>query len=167
LKRASDAGIYVAASIIYPSPGDNEQSFNDTLKLLTESRVNSAPVQFAGVYPGTTWAHEAEKYGFGLDMNTYTRQMAHYKIKNLFPPEFWEPMPLQISGKCFYEYIAETGRMISALETRGILTDVTDEQALLAKCAGMRPREFRELNKRIFYVGAWREMQKIIERVNQ
>jgi radical SAM superfamily enzyme YgiQ (UPF0313 family) len=167
LRRASDAGIYTVASIIYPSPGDNEQSLRDTVELLTKAHVQSAPVQFAGVYPGTTWERKADEYGFTLDTRTYARSIMNYKIKNLFPPQFWDPMPVQISGKNFHEYISETGKMIYALESNGILTDVTDEQALLAHSVGMTPRDFRTANQRIFYTGAWREMQDQIQKVNQ
>jgi len=166
LKRASDAGIYVVASIIYPSPGDNDETMQETVDLLTRAGVKSAPVQFAGVYPGTTWARSYKEYGFDLDPETYARNVIDYKIKNIFPPQFWSPLPVKIDGKSFFEYIGDTGKMIYALESRGILSDVTDEQSLLAKRAGMTPREFRDESQRIFYTGNANRMQEIVEKVN-
>jgi radical SAM superfamily enzyme YgiQ (UPF0313 family) len=166
LKRAHEAGIYTVASLIYPSPGDDEQTLNDTVNMLVRSNVSSAPVQFAGVYPGTKWARNYKEYGFDLDPDDYPRQVIDYKIKNIFPPQFWEPVQVRIDGKSFFEYVGETGKMIYALESRGILTDITDEQALLAKRAGISPRELRDLSQRIFYTGDWKRMQDIIEKVN-
>lgn len=167
LIKASDAGIYTVASLIYPSPGDNEGSMMETINLLIKTRVKSAPVQFAGVYPKTGWAKEYRKYGFELDPNTYPREVIDYKIKNLFPPNFWKPLPVKIDGKGFFQYIQETGKMIYLLEKNGILTDITDEQALLAKHAGLSPREFRDEAIRIFYVGDWKRMKEIIYKVNE
>jgi len=55
----------------------------------------------------------------------------------------------------------------SLLEVNGILADITDEQALLAKHIGISAREFRDESKRIFYVGDWECMQSMVKKVNE
>ena len=166
LKKASDSGIYTVASIIYPSPGDTNETMEETVNLLKRTGIRAAPVQFAGVYPKTTWARYPEKYGFELNTKTYADEIIDYKIKNIFPPKFWNPLPVKISGKSFSEYIQETGKMIFALEEEGILTDITDEQALLAKYSGMSPLDFRNTCREIFYTGNAEKMHDIVDRVN-
>jgi len=166
LKRSHDAGIYTVASIIYPAPGDNLDTMQQTLDLLQISGVDSAPVQFAGVYPSTTWANEFKKYGFDLNPEEYAHQVKDYKIKNIFPPQFWEPISVKIDGKSFSEYLDDTITMVLELESRGILSDVTDEQALLAKHAGLTPQQFRDDCTKALYTADSNSIKNLIAVVN-
>jgi len=167
LKRSSSAGIYTVASIIYPAPGDTDETMADTVNLLDRCCVQSAPVQFAGVYPNSTWYREYKKFGFDLDPVSYPKTVISYKIKTLFPPQFWDPLPVKIDNKEFLQYAAETGEIVRMLEERGILTDVTDETALLAKHAGLTDRELRDQSAKAFYCGDWKQMRRLVKEVNR
>ncbi len=66
IKLAKEAGIFVAGSLIYPTPLDDEKTREETLKLLEEVKPHSAPVQFPLITPGTEWGENPQKFGFKL-----------------------------------------------------------------------------------------------------
>jgi len=75
-------------------------------------------------------------------------------------------LPVKIDGKQFHEYVFETGKMIHMLEAKGIVTDVTDEQVMLAKYSGESVKDFRDECARAFYTGNWETIRKKIIKVN-
>ena len=97
-----------------------------------------------------------------------SRSSSIYKIKLLFPPTLWEPLPYTINGKPFVQFAAETFKLISALEKNGILTAISDDQALMAKHAGYQGREteFRELARRWFMAGDVESIAAMVQTIN-
>ena len=168
LKASKAAGIYTVASIIYPAPFEDEETTKETLNLLLEAKPHSAPVQFAAVYPQTKWAKSPENYGFKFTSENWQEKLLTYKIKLLFPPTFYEPMPYTIDGKPFHQFAFETFKLISALEKNGILTAISDDQALMAKYAGFEGREtqFRELARQWFLSGDAEQIGSIVKTIN-
>ena len=141
---AQNAGIVVVVSMIVPMPFETEETMAESVRVLEEIRPDSVPVQFPGLLPGTPWFERAEEYGFEVDRLQYLRENLDYKIKLLFPPAFWAPLPYRLNGMDFHQFTALTARFAAQLEQRGILTGVPDDNVLMAHRANMGLRQFRD-----------------------
>ncbi|MFA4843124.1 MAG: radical SAM protein [Candidatus Omnitrophota bacterium] len=171
MRASIEAGIFTVGSIIYPSPGETEESRKNTLKLLKDiykdPSKGSVPVQFSGLYPRTDWYREPERYGFKLkDPSSYLEHMINYKIKLLFPPQYWDPLPYTIDGKSYDEFSKETMEMIGELENIGITTSVSDEVALIGILAGFSPNEYGSRARANFYCGDYKAIEEEVKVIN-
>ena len=167
VRRAQEAGVFVVTSMIVPLPFDTEETIRESLEMLLEIRPDSVPVQFPGVLPGTPWWNDAEDFGFEFDEDEMTRQGLDYKIKLLFPPTMWKEPPYTLHGRSFGEFTQETMKFTAALEEAGILTSFPDDNALIAKCAGMRPRQFRDATRLWCTIGDAKAMGEMVARANR
>ncbi len=164
---AKEAGLFTAGSIIFPAPGETKATQQQTLNLLSEARPDSAPVQFPLITPGTEWFSKPEIFGFQFNKNIFHQKAMNYKIKIMFPPRFWKPFPYKVNGKRFKKYAQELEEFMEKVEELGITTTISDEMALLAKYAGVTPREFRDLNRLHFLTGNYEGVKKLVEEINK
>jgi radical SAM superfamily enzyme YgiQ (UPF0313 family) len=163
---AQAAGIFVVASVIVPLPFDTEQTIRESLEFVLRARPDSVPVQFPGLIPGTPWWREADRYGFEFDADEYARVAPGYKIKLLFPPAYWDPAPYTLGGMSFAEFTALTAEFAAELERNGVLTGLPDDNALIARCAGMTPREFRDRGRLWCTIGDAEAMGEMVAQAN-
>ena len=151
-----DANIRAIVSVIYPGPFEDARSRNETLLFLLRARPDSVPVTIPGLIPGTTWETEPERFGFEKSNRADLWEYAlTYKIKLLFPPSLWKPLPYRLNGKKSRRLFRECGDFIADLEKHGLLTDVAHEMALMA-CAlgqGNDLRGFRDRCRAWFFSG--------------
>ena len=91
---AHDAGLSPVASFMFPTPGETEESRQETLALMQDLRpyLAGALVQPSGVYPGTPWHIEAAKFGIRLD-DDYVNRAVSYPIDPMKPIRFWPEFP--------------------------------------------------------------------------
>ncbi|MGC9318494.1 MAG: B12-binding domain-containing radical SAM protein [Armatimonadota bacterium] len=167
VRQAQDAGIFVVTSMIVPLPFDTEETIQQSLELLLDLRPDSVPVQFPGILPGTPWWINAEQYGLEFDPVELAEVELDYKIKLLFPPSMWEPVPYRVNGMDFRQFTRLTTQFSMALEEAGILTAVPDDNALIAHCAGMAPRRFRDLARLWCAVGDAEAMGEMVATANR
>ena len=167
LNASSKAGIYTVGSLIYPLPGETPETTEETLRFLEETKPDSVPVQFAGLYPETPWFSDPAKYGFQVDRDRYARRVMDYKIKLLFSPVMWKDPGYKIDGKKFKKFSRETMRMIKDIEEIGILTGISDDQFLMAAFSGITPEEFRDKNREYFFTGDHEKIGEMIEKINR
>jgi radical SAM superfamily enzyme YgiQ (UPF0313 family) len=167
LDASKEAGIFTIASVIYPLPGESASTREETLRFLCDTVPDSVPVQFPGLYPGTPWFADPEKYGFLVNMQKYPERVMDYKIKLLFPPSLWKDPGYRIDGEKFREFSRETMEMIMDIEKIGILTGVSDDQFLMAQLAGMTPKEFRDKNRECFLAGDYEKIAEMVEGINR
>jgi len=167
VQQAQQAGLFVVTSMIVPLPFDTEQTIKESLDFIIDLRPDSVPVQFPGLLPGTPWLQHPEKYNFEVDTEELLLAGLDYKIKLLFPPQFWEPPPYKVNGMTFPEFTALTMKFAEDLEKSGILTAVPDDMALIAKCAGMTAREFRDQARLWCLTGDVAGMAKMTEEANR
>jgi len=168
LKRTKEAGIYTIGSVIYPCPSEDEASRKETLELLLDARPDSAPVQFPGLVPGSQWGAEPERFGFKLTMS-HRRAMMYgltYKIKLIYPPKFWKPLPYLLDGRTSRQMMAETGKFAKELRAAGISTNIAHDMVLMADKMGLSPDEFHKLAMRLFYTGDQDGIREMVEKIN-
>ena len=149
VQAAKEAGIAVVCSMIVPMPFETRATFEESVRLLVELRPDAVPVQFPGLLPGSRWFAEPEQFGFEVDIEAYRRENLGYKLKLLFPPQYWKPLPYKLvdgEGQLldFAGMTRLTGEFIGTLEAQGLLTGVPDDNLLMAHLAGMPPRVFRD-----------------------
>jgi radical SAM superfamily enzyme YgiQ (UPF0313 family) len=167
VEQAQQAGIFVVASMIVPLPFDTEETLAESMQLLRDLRPDAVPVQFPGLLPGTPWWNDPEQYGFEFDEAELTEVGLDYKIKLLFPPSMWEPLPYEVGGMPFEEFTRLTMQFAGQLEEAGILTSFPDDNALIAKCAGMQPRQFRDASRLWCTIGDAEAMGEMVARANE
>jgi len=167
VNEAKNAGIFIVGSVILPAPGDNDQTMNETFNLLMDVRPDSVFIQFPGVYPRTPWAMNPERYGFELDAENYCRQVMTYKIKTLFPPSFWAPLPYRLNGMRFRKFARVTEEFACRLERSGLVTQLTDDIALVGSTLGFNPKEFKKITAKAMWTGDWEKMAEIVANFNE
>ena len=167
VKAAQAAGIFAATSMIVPMPFDTEQTLAESREFITRLRPDAVPLQFPGVFPGTPWIQRPEDYQIEFDNpDTYLSESLDYKIKLLFPPQFWQPLPYTINGMRFAEFTAVTMRFAAELEGAGILTNFSHTLAAIARSADMEPRMLRDAAQLWFVTGDAEAMGGMVARAN-
>ncbi len=166
VQAAQQAGLFVAASMIVPLPFDTQQTIQQSLEFISDIRPDSVPVQFPGLLPGTPWMEEPHRYNFEVDKERALRIGLDYKIKLLFPPQFWDPLPYKVNGMSFAEFTAVTMKFAAKLEEAGLLTNVPDDMALIARCGGMTPRQLRDRARLWCMTGDATAMAQMVTQAN-
>lgn len=167
VRRAQGAGIFIVVSMIVPLPFDTEETIQRSLDVVLKLRPDSVPVQFPGLVPGTPWWTDPDRFGFTFDAEEMTRAGLDYKIKLLFPPSMWEEPPYSLDGRPFREFSQDTMKFASALEQAGILTAVPDDNVLIAECAEMGVREFRDASRVWCTIGDAEAVGQMVARANR
>jgi len=162
---AKEAGVYTIASFIFPTPGETDDTRNETLRFIQETRPDSVPVTPPGVLPNTNWANNPKKFGISLDED-YLQGMMNLKIKLLFPAILWPPFPYTINRQTSPEFAARSAKFSQEIEKMGILTFISDELKLLAKYSGLSAAEYRDKTKECLVKGDYSAMRNIVSRTN-
>lgn len=145
MAAAKAAGIFAAASMIVPLPFDTEETLAESLRFVTELQPDSVPLQFPGLMPGSRWIADPAKFGIEVgDAEQFLLDALDYKLKLLFPPQFWDPLPYKINGMDFREFTGVTIGFAGQLEQAGILINFSHTLAAIAKSAGMPARQLRD-----------------------
>ncbi|MEI6562913.1 MAG: radical SAM protein [bacterium] len=167
LQRSTQAGLFTVGSLIYPAPGDNAESAEETLALLRASRLNSILIQAPVIIPRTDWFEHPETYGITFrNKENYLDVGMNWKVKLQLPPRFWDPLPVQIGGRSYPKVLAETGRMARRIAELGIPTSITDEAYLMSIQAGMEPLRFRDESLRAFFSGNTLAIGDLVSSIN-
>lgn len=174
LKSSISAGLYTIGSVIYPSPGETPRSRQNTLRLLLEvfqpnPDCSSVQVYFPGLFPAFFWGKNPERFGFRLaSPESYCLDMANYKFKRLFPPQFWSPLPYTVDGKAHSVFAAETEEMVRELEHNGVTTNFPDELALMSHIYDplSTVRQFRDMVRQAMYTSDWETVSNLAVVIN-
>jgi len=168
LKNCKEAGIFTVASFIYPAPFENEETRRETLQFLEKVKPDSALVQFPGIYPGTVWFKYPERFNFEIEKESYPLKVMNYKIKALFPPRMWQPLPYKVNGMSFKEFAYETEKFQKDINKLGINTSISNEDYLFYKYSGFKSiDEFLKFNRVYFYSGNSEKLKEEIEKINK
>lgn len=167
LKACRKAGIFTVTSLMFPNPGETEESRKETLRFLEEVRPDGVPVLFPLLLPGSKWWDAPENYGLKVpDREAHLFNLVDYKARLVFPPRFWPEMLYSIDNKPFTRFVAETEEFAREIEAMGLSTFISDEMALIALRSGLEPREFGNYCKWYSVTGDADEMQKLLGNIN-
>jgi anaerobic magnesium-protoporphyrin IX monomethyl ester cyclase len=166
-RYAKEAGINRVGSLIVPVPGDTPETIKQTLDFMIGLNPDSVFISFPGLFPGIPWVNQSEKYGFKIDIPDYDLFVLDYKIKSLFPPQLWEPLPYSIEGKSFQQFASITADAEKTLEKAGLRTRLTDEMFAFARLIGVSIDDFKPLIQEVIYTGDWERMQDMLMKFNR
>ena len=166
-RRANAAGIFTVGSLIYPAPGEDAASRQETLDLIAAAHPGSVALQPPVVAPRTDWFDHAADYGIAFrDRDAYVQALMRWKAKLLLPTALWRPLAVTVDGKPYKRVLKETaefGRQLSAL---GVLTSVSDDAYLMSVRAGTEIRAFRDDTLRAFFTGDVDAISQVVVRIN-
>ena len=97
----------------------------------------------------------------------YCWQVMTYKIKTLFPPSFWAPLPYRLNGMRFKKLARVTEEFACRLEKSGLVTQLTDDIALVGSTLGFEPTEFKKIAAKAMWTGDWEKMAGIVANFNE
>ncbi|MCK6575315.1 B12-binding domain-containing radical SAM protein [Myxococcota bacterium] len=171
LTACMDAGLFTVASFIYPAPGENEESTEETLDFIRRvfgGRDHySLPVAFAGLFPQTPWFNDREKYGFGIgDVDAYMQEVMDYRIKALMPFALWPEATYTLDGRRQRDLARQSGRFLATLREEGFITMLLDDTAIVAELAGIPLREALDRLVRVFLTGDVETVRALARTVN-
>jgi radical SAM superfamily enzyme YgiQ (UPF0313 family) len=173
LRRAMNAGLFIAASFIEPTPFGTEKTESETrdfvLDLFAGSRRATVNVCFPALIPRTLWWRERDRFGFTLDVDEdeYRRIILRYKIRHLVPSSLWAPLPYRLDGLEHHELTRRTTAFQAWLRRSQIVVNSPDHDALICEALGLELEGFVEEIQRCFFVGDARTLQEIVDQTNQ
>jgi len=167
LRSSKAAGIFTVGSIIFPAPGEDAASEEETISLLREAKPDSLMLQAPIVAPRTDWFNSPEKYGIRFrSKEEYLNVAMTWKIRIQLPPKFWSPMPIWIDGRPYRRTLSKTGGFARRLVELGIPTSITDETYLMSMRAGLPAVFFRDATLAAFFAGDAGSLQALVRKVN-
>ena len=169
IEATKEAGMRAITSVIYPAPFEDDESRAKTMDFLKRVRPDSVPITIPGMIPGTPWQKHPEKYGFEMaDRDDLWEYALTYKIKLLFPPSMWKPLPYSLNGKSSKQMFKECQDFGNDLEDAGILTHVPHEMVLMADALDQADdlKGFRDRSRVQFLSGDTETVAQTVRKIN-
>ena len=173
---AADEGITcrVGLAMIYPCPVIPGVSLEDiyqaNLSLIQETLPDAVIVNPPGIFPGTAWFDDAEKFGFAIGQDFVTKLM-NYEYSIYKPVELWPKLDIALNGQDVPTLLKEAGRLRRAVEDLGIPMGVSDELLMMIDAIGMSSKhdllEFRKQSLIDIMSGSSQYISGIAARINE
>ncbi len=170
IKEARKHGLFVVTSYVYPTPGETERTRKDTFDFIMRSGANVATFCPPIVTPRSAWGDKPGNFGIKLD-DDYFDQLMSFTPDLFYPPTEWKPLGYEINGKKFHEIAVESDNFARYVEEEGmkkcgIITQVMEDAALMARHCGMGFGEFRDSVRDYLTVGDKDLMGALLKRIN-
>lgn len=166
LGASMDAGIFTCGSVIFPTPGETaetEAETRDLLQRLFIGRDNGAvPVIPPLPQPGSRWWDTPEAHGFTLDRSALLAALMRRRVRKLLPPDLYEALPYSLDGQSQARLANRAASLAAWLRRQGILTNLGDDGALMARAAGLSPWAFQQQDHEAFLRGDADRVQGLI-----
>jgi radical SAM superfamily enzyme YgiQ (UPF0313 family) len=165
--RANQAGLFTVGSFIFPAPGEDAASEQETLSLITQVPFGGAIIQPTVVVPRTGWFISPEQYGISIrDREAYLQQALRWKAKLLLPTRFWQDLPITINGRHYKKILKQTAGFIRQVNALGVNTAISDDTYLMSVRAGKKVAEFKDDALQAFFTGDGVAIQTMAETIN-
>lgn len=158
-------GLLAVTSFVYPGPGDTEETKEETFRFITETRPDTVNVCTPVVTPRSAWGDDPGRFGIELSRD-YFDELMYFTPALFYPPTMWKTLSYRINGKDFFGIAGESDGFAASLEKEGILTQVMDDAALMAKHCSMDFREFRGKVRQYLSEGDKASMEAVIKAIN-
>lgn len=173
LRATRDAGLFTAASFIFPAPFETAETESETKELMRElcsgHPATSVLISPPGLMPRTDWWRERERFGFELavDEATYRKHLLRYKIRHILPASLWEPLPYRLGGSWSRELALEAARLQAWARSLGLCVNLSDHDAQVGAATGLSARELQREAQAVLFAGAADRLQSLVDRANE
>jgi len=168
LNDARGGGIKVLASLIYPNHTESEQTRQETLQLMENTRPYGVSTLFPGLFPGSRWWANPGRYGFEVeDPEVYRRSLLHFKVRLFLPIEIWDSLEIELDGKGSVQLVNECLDFSAAVRGLGIQTAMPDEVLLFAHMLDQDPQALRDQVIQSFLQGDVEYIEHTMSQINR
>lgn len=170
LRLAKKAGLYVAASFIYPAPFDNRETFEESLAFIKNLTFDAVTGTWGLVIPGTDWANHPEKYCIEpllSDKKEWVKKIFRWKVAAAYPPALQLPLPYKLNGLTSRECALEHECFFNRIKQMGFLTTIGSAEALAAKRMGIEPKTMQDIVLKALFVGDTETLQQLVIKHNR
>ena len=114
---------------------DQEQVFKDNVEFVKSISPTSVVISPLAAFYGADVFEKKEEYGITVD-ESYNIVMPLFEYTAYLPKQFWKKIYYSIENLSFDQIVNEITRFTKKCISEGILTDIADEQVILARVAG-------------------------------
>ncbi len=173
-RAAMQAGIFVALSVISPSPSETPATREATFSLLARAfeseRHGSIFISPAFLSPQTQWFNRMEHYGFafadGFDAERYLELLLHFDNNFLLPKSAAQDLPYSLDGKPWSVLLTEAEAFSQRVAGLGVPTNIDDAAYMLSLMGNMAPDDFKQMSLAGLVRGGRAELRGMIGRLN-
>ncbi|MFP4499696.1 MAG: B12-binding domain-containing radical SAM protein [Candidatus Hydrogenedentota bacterium] len=136
LRACHAAGVFVSARFTFPCPEDDRHTRAETLRLLRRAQPDAVVLRAPDIAPGSRWAAHARSFGFRIDARRYAR----WVFEGGVPVAGAEPaLPWRSTGWRNGSAARARDALVTVLQGEGFAFEVTADEALVARMAGVDP----------------------------
>lgn len=135
------AGLYTAARLTYPCPKDDYHTRAETLRILSRTHPNAAPVSMPVLMPGSAWMRSAPEFGYRVDHSGYPRWAVAQDARRTWMETTVSEMPYRMLGWTGGRMMNEHTGLTRDIEELGITTRGSEVEGLLARVSGYESEE--------------------------
>ena len=164
VKAAKKTDLFVIGSFIFPLPFENDATKEETINLVKELKLDGLFINPPGVFPGTEWAKNPDKYNIEISVTTaeFAKCWLYFDIDSAHGF-----LPYTVNGKNRKEIITEERNFIRTLIKQGLFRTAGEDGALLSHKVGILPEEFSHLLNPLFFSGDYVAISQILKRLNK
>lgn len=168
-------GIFMALSVIVPSPFETQETKDATLRLLArifkEHRHGSVFVSPAFLIPGTEWWHRMKDFGFefapGFDAESYLLGLLHWDSNFLLPRSCARDLGVLMNGKSFSQMAVESEAFCREIEKMGLPTNVDDAAYMLSLMSHLSPASYKATMRDSLVLGGKERLESVVRELNR
>lgn len=164
VKAAKKAGLFVIGSFIFPLPFENDATKEETINLIRELNLDGFFINPPGVFPGTEWANNPDKYGIKI-LDTaaeFARYWLYFDIDSAKGH-----IPYRVNDKSEQGIITEERDFVNTIAKAGLFRIAGEDGALLSRKVGKSPEEFNRLVNAMFFTGNYIAIARLLKRLNK
>ena len=164
VKAAKKTDLFIIGSFIFPLPFENDATKEETINLVKELKLDGLFINPPGVFPGTEWAKNPDKYNIEISVTTaeFAKCWLYFDIDSA--RGF---LPYTVNGKNGKEIITEERNFIRTLIKQGLFRTAGEDGTLLSHKIGILPEEFSHLLNPLFFSGDYVAISQILKRLNK
>jgi len=164
VKAAKKAGLFVIGSFIFPLPFENDSTKEETINLVKELKLDGFFINPPGVFPGTEWAKDPDKYNIEMSASPAEFAKCWMYIDIDSASGF---LPGRFNGKDYKEISIEKRNFVKVLIKEGLFRTAGEDGTLLSHKIGILPEEFSHLLNPLFFSGDYVAISQILKRLNK
>lgn len=164
VKAAKKAGLFVIGSFIFPLPFENDSTKKETINLVKELKLNGFFINPPGVFPGTEWVKNSDKYNIEILATPaeFAKCWMYFDIDSAHGF-----LPVKFNGKNSKEVVIEERNFIRTLIKQGLFRTTGEDGTLLSHKIGILPEEFSHLLNPSFFSRDYVAISQILKRLNK